>query len=241
MQLLYPRYRTPGQAKAAKHLFMPFLTPHSLAAKVNGQHKGYMNRASGSGRSILPCDLGLRFISAQFCARAHGGDLHPKRRSASTPTRFTRGRAGRAPHTAAESAAHTLDPTPQPPPVPQLPGTPCREPRASIERTHRAPTMLFYDQKSPLSAVGRGRAVPWLPRALLPSCGRREKCIAGGCGAGFLERGRSPGPFVGPVLSRILPRRAYRMIRRFLSSVRPATPPSWAQSIWSVMSSGRRS
>lgn len=35
MQLVHPRYQTPGTGKAAKHLFMPFLTPHSLATKVN--------------------------------------------------------------------------------------------------------------------------------------------------------------------------------------------------------------
>lgn len=37
---------------------------------------------------------------------------------------------------------------------------------------------------------GGGRTVPRPQRALLPPCGRREKCTAGGCGAGFLERGR---------------------------------------------------
>lgn len=84
----------------------------------------------------LPCDLDVRAISAQLCAWACGGDLRRKRSSASTPTHFTRGPAGRAPHAATElgpspdfpgrgrrpkSTADTLDSRPQPPPKPQLP------------------------------------------------------------------------------------------------------------------------
>lgn len=168
-----------------------------------------------------------------MCAWACGGDLHRKRSSASTPTHFTRGPAGRAPHAATELApspdfpgrgrrpkptADTLDGRPQPPPKPQLPGNPYCAPSECRERTRRPPTMLFYDRKRPLPAgVGGRRTVPRPPRSLLPPCGRREKCTAGGCGADFLERGRSPGPFafVGPVLPCTPLRTANRMIRRF--------------------------
>lgn len=42
---------------------------------------------------------------------------------------------------------------------------------------------------------GGVRTVPRPSRSLLPPRGRRERCTAGGCGAAFLERGRTPGPF----------------------------------------------
>lgn len=102
-----------------------------------------MNRASGGGQATLPCDV--RSIPAPL-SWAHGEDLHLKRRPASTPTRFTRGPASRALHSAAESApsahfpgrerrpraaADTLEPTPQRPPKSQQPGTPCCAPRES--------------------------------------------------------------------------------------------------------------
>lgn len=103
----------------------------------------------------------------------------------------------------------------------------------------------FLQPEEPIVCGRVGRwIVPRTPCSLLPPCGRREKCTEGGCGPDFLERGRSPCrpfvAFVGSALPRTLPRAANRMLRRFLSSVCPAMPPSWAQSILSVMSSGRR-
>lgn len=146
--------------------------------------------------------MDARSVSAQLGSWARCEDLHPKRRSASTPTRFTRGPGGRAPHTPhspgrerrPKAAAETLDPGPHGPPKPQLPGTPCRAPRESLERSRRAPTMLFYGRKSPLS-VGPGGGEDGLyhgRRALsCPRVAGGENCPAGGCGAGFLERGRA--------------------------------------------------
>lgn len=126
------------------------------------------------------------------CARGPNGEArHHRRRSASTPTHFTSGSAGHAPHPATESAPSPrfpggtgwtkaardpLDDTPLPPTKPLLPSRPGYVTRGSTERPRSDPTMLFYDRKSPLSAGsgGAGCGLYHCRRAL--SCRR----VAGG-------------------------------------------------------------